>query len=422
MKPGTLVTKIVMIVIALAVAAYLAIYAIRAMTNPFETVVAYPYTLEQSEEVTGYLVRSEQVLSRPGDTSPDLVDILPGEGEKVSVGGMVAKVYQDSSALELQQEIGDLDRELSQVRYIMSRNLQSADTAELDDGIANTIVQLHAQGARNELSGLPAQTEELKNLVYRREYTYSGEDDMDTRADELTAQLKSLRQQAGKSTTAIRASQSGVYSAQVDGYEGLLTPSTLEGLTPSGLEALIERRDLAEDGTALGKLITNSRWYLTMVLEEAQTQRMGANATIRFSRDYTGEITMKVERVSDAENGKVLVVLSSDRYLSETTLLRKQNVDLIYDSVSGLRVPQRSLRILNETRKDKETGEEREVQVTGVYVVTGAQLEWKEVQILEKGDGFYLVKPVDASSSHSLRSGDEVVVRGEDIHDGKVVE
>ena len=421
MKPGTLVTKVVVVVIALAVAAYLTRYVVDSMTDPFETTLTYEYTLEEGTEVTGWLVRSETVVQAPGTASRELVEILPEEGEKVAAGGAIARVYQSAAALELQEEITRLSRELSQVQYIMSRNLQAGDTAELEEGIEGAITAIRAMAARGQLSGLSSQTEELKNLVYRREYTYNEDAGLEERESELSAQLKSLRQQAGQGTTAVRASAPGVFSAQVDGYETVLTPAALAELSPSGLEGLVNARVTVDEGSTLGKLITSSKWYLALTLDEDQVEQIGKTVTVRFSQDYTSDMSMQVERISDPEEGSALVVLSSTRYLSETTLLRKQSADLIYQDTTGLRVPQRALRIRSETQKDEQTGQETQVQVTGVYAVTGSQLEWRPVTVLAEGDGFYLVAPANPDSSRALRSGDEIVVRGEDIYDGKVI-
>ena len=55
---------------------------------------------------------------------------------------------------------------------------------------------------------------------------------------ELQSQLSSLRAQAGSSVRQITAPQAGLYSAVVDGYENILTPESLEPLTPSTLAAL----------------------------------------------------------------------------------------------------------------------------------------------------------------------------------------
>lgn len=91
---------------------------------------------------------------------------------------------------------------------------------------------------------------------------------------------------------------------------------------------------------------------------------------------------MKVERVGETpENSRVTVVLSSDRYLSETTLLRKQTVELVFDSQTGIRVPTQAVRVEERTVTDPETEEEKQELVTGVYVLVGQQAEFKPVTI-----------------------------------------
>ena len=61
--------------------------------------------------------------------------------------------------------------------------------------------------------------------------------------------------------------------------------------------------------------------------------------TLRFASDFTQDIPMEVVRVGEPENGQAVVVLSTDHCLEQTTLLRRQTAELIFDSRSGLRVP-----------------------------------------------------------------------------------
>ena len=66
--------------------------------------------------------------------------------------------------------------------------------------------------------------------------------------------------------------------------------------------------------------------------------------------------------------------------------------------------------------------------------VSGAQAQWVPVQILWEGDDYYLVSQADKvdeegnqadqskfEKASALRAGDTVIVRGEDMYDGKVV-
>ena len=127
---------------------------------------------------------------------------------------------------------------------------------------------------------------------------------------------------------------------------------------------------------------------------------------------------MKVERVGETpENGRVAVVLSSDRYLSETTLLRKQTVELVFDSQTGIRVPTQAVRVEERTVTDPE-----QELVTGVYVLVGQQAEFKPVTILAQLEDFALVKSADGSDGKkALRAGDEVILSSVELFDGKVI-
>ena len=123
---------------------------------------------------------------------------------------------------------------------------------------------------------------------------------------------------------------------------------------------------------------------------------------------------MTVERIGVEENGQVPVILSSNRNLSDTTLLRRQTVELIFAQRPGLRVPTAAVRM--------EDGQ------SVVYVQVGVTAEKKPVTILAQKDDYTLVEPViadDASEKQRkkvLRSGDAVIVAGEKIWDGMVLE
>ena len=83
MKQGTLNSKIVVLLLLAAVVLYLGVSAWQSFRDPFSTALTYSYTVDDSMEATGFLVRQEQVLTGTGG----VVEVLPQEGEKVSRGG-----------------------------------------------------------------------------------------------------------------------------------------------------------------------------------------------------------------------------------------------------------------------------------------------------------------------------------------------
>ena len=73
MKQGTLINRIVMLLLLAAVLVYLGVSAWRSFRDPYTLVLSYAYTVDDSLEATGFLVREERVLASPGG----IVDLLP---------------------------------------------------------------------------------------------------------------------------------------------------------------------------------------------------------------------------------------------------------------------------------------------------------------------------------------------------------
>lgn len=424
MKQGTLLNKIVMLVLLGAIVVYLAVSAWTSLRDPFATAISYTYSVDDCLETTGFLVREETVIPGQGG----IVELLPQEGEKVARGGTVAVLYQNSSALDRREALRDLELEREQLQYALVQEDAGRDAAALNQAVIDSIVSLRASAAAGDLTGLEGQSKTLKSLVYRRDYTYGTNGETGTIEEAIAAvdaQIDALSVQSSLDTTRVTTDRSGIFSGLVDGYEDLLTPDLLETYTPSALDKLARQKP-AGDESAIGKLITDSTWYFVCPLDEADAGRLyeGGSVTVRFSRDWSGELDMQVERIGTPENGRVAVVLSSNRSLSSTTLLRRQTVELVFSTTTGIRVPKAALHLETRTVTDSETGAERQEQFTCVYALVGSQAERKPVEVLYQEDDFCLVQPVSFSQSESkkaLRAGDEIIVTAEDLYDGKVI-
>lgn len=416
MKEGTTITKLVMFLLAACLAVYFTVYLFRGMTDPLTTAVAYAYTVNDSVEAEALMVRQEQVIA--GRTG--IAVVSPGEGERVGAGQTVAVLYRDNQALERREQIEQLTLEAELLQYVTTQTDPGSGAAELENEVVRAAVDLRADSAAGDFDQLEDQVLDLKRAVLKRDYTYGKGADA-SRVSEIAAQLRSLQSQSARDTSRVYARQEGTFSAQVDGYEDM-TPKEAARLTPAGLDALLER-GISNDEQSLGKIITANRWYLAANLPVKAAERLviGKEAVVRFTGDFSRDVNMRVESVSDPEEERCMVLLSSDRYLSDTTLLRRQTVEIIFHSSQGLRVPKDAVHILASVTKDETTGEETRVSTTGVYVLINGQAEFKPVQTMAEGTRFYVVKPVD-TGKRTLRAGDQVIVRARGLHDGKVVQ
>ena len=431
MKQGTLLNKVVMTLFFAAIILYMGGAAWRGLRDPYPTVQAYTYVVEDTMEATGYLVRQEQVIhgwTIQAEGTEATVRLLPSEGEKIAAGTTVALLYSDGAAMERSQRLETLEAEAAQLREAITAG-ENGQGEQIGRKVTSSMVALRRAVEAGDFTRLESQVGTFKSAVYQQAQRYGNGDDLAAALTAAQNEINTLRALTPQEGVRVTVPQSGIFSGQVDGYETVLAPEITEGVTPSLLDSL-ESRAVEEDSSALGKLITNSQWYFIFSLGEEQAKRLtvGRAVPVRFSRDWSGTVDMTVERISLPENGRVAVVLSTRKFLSETTLLRRQTVELIFDSQMGIRVPLGAVRVEEQTETDKESGETRTVQVTGVYVQVGAFAEFKPVTVLAQGEDYYMVRPLLPENADTvqqklaLRAGDSVIIASEEIWDGKVIE
>lgn len=418
MKNSSFGTKCLLLAVTLGVLAYFGIQGLQYLGDPLTTTLAYNYQVEEGMDLSGYVVRREQVLA---DEASGLLRLQRSEGEKVGAGGTVALVYADQTSLDRQREIDELSGRIEQLQFAQEASLGSEVSLKLDAQIMRSLLDYRAELAAGRLDNAEEHETELKSLVLKRDYTYSDTEDLSGQIAELQSQLKELKAQAASSVRAVKAPVSGVYSAVVDGYETVLTPGLLADMTPSQLNAVQADETLTSQ---TGKLILGDSWYyaVTMSADQAKALRdSGGTMTLRFAKGVEQDQTVTLYAVGPEEQGRVVVTFRGAYNMTQVTLLRRQSAQLIWRTVAGIRVPNEALRAAN-TKVDQE-GNRTTVESLGVYCVVGMEARFKPVEVLYSGDGFVLVRSTAASDQESLRlrPGDEIIISAKDLYDGKVV-
>lgn len=418
MKNSSFGTKCLLLAVTLGVLAYFGIQGLQYLGDPLTTTLAYNYQVEEGMDLSGYVVRREQVLA---DEASGLLRLQRSEGEKVSAGGTVALVYADQASLDRQREIDELSGRIEQLQFAQEASLGSEVSLKLDAQIMRSLLDYRTELAAGRLDNAEEHKTELKSLVLKRDYTYSDTEDLSGQIAELQSQLKELKAQAASSVRAVKAPVSGVYSAVVDGYETVLTPELLADMTPSQLNAVQADETLTSQ---TGKLILGDSWYYAVTMSAGQAkdlQDSGGTMTLRFAKGVEQDQTVTLYAVGPEEQGRVVVTFRGEYNMAQVTLLRRQSAQLIWRTVTGIRVPNEALRAAN-TKVDQE-GNRTTVESLGVYCVVGMEARFKPVEVLYSGDGFVLVRSTAASDQESLRlrPGDEIIISAKDLYDGKVV-
>lgn len=398
---STPIFKILSLAVLVAVVTLLGIEGYRYFHRSVSVSVAYTGQVTDSLSVTGWVVRQETPLP---DTSGTLLRQVQ-EGEKVHAGQTVAMAYASKSALEVVSRLEDTELKLQQLQFARSSFLDSDAALKVDSDISDSILRLHIATADGDYATATQEMSAMKTAVLKRNYSYESLEQIDQAIAQTRSDISSLQNQLSGAAS-VKTAVAGVYSGSTDGSEEALTPDFLTDVTPARLDAL-------STGSAVksaGKIITDNTWYFAANIpaQQARELQVGQEVTLRLSKGLQQDTPAYVQSISAEEDGQVAVVLSCTRYISQVTLLRHQQGEILLREYKGLRVPSAALRM----------DEDGSLQL---FCRLGAYVYSKPVDLVYRGDGFCLVRSAQgAADERILRQGDLVISTARALTDGMI--
>lgn len=398
---STPIFKILSLAVLVAVVTLLGIEGYRYFHRSVSVFVAYTGQVTDSLSVTGWVVRQETPLP---DTSGTLLRQVQ-EGEKVHAGQTVAMAYASKSALEVVSRLEDTELKLQQLQFARSSFLDSDAALKVDSDISDSILRLHIATADGDYATATQEMSAMKTAVLKRSYSYESLEQIDQAIAQTRSDISSLQNQLSGAAS-VKTAVAGIYSGSTDGSEEALTPDFLTDVTPARLDAL-------STGSAVksaGKIITDNTWYFAANIpaQQARELQVGQEVTLRLSKGLQQDTPAYVQSISAEEDGQVAVVLSCTRYISQVTLLRHQQGEILLREYKGLRVPSAALRM----------DEEGSLQL---FCRLGAYVCSKPVDLVYRGDGFCLVRSAQgAADARILRQGDLVISTARALTDGMI--
>ena len=398
---STPIFKILSLAVLVAVVTLLGIEGYRYFHRSVSVSVAYTGQVTDSLSVTGWVVRQETPLP---DTSGTLLRQVQ-EGEKVHAGQTVAMAYASKSALEVVSQLEDTELKLQQLQFARSSFLDSDAALKVDSDISDSILRLHIATADGDYATATQEMSAMKTAVLKRSYSYESLEQIDQAIAQTRSDISSLQNQLSGAAS-VKTAVAGVYSGSTDGSEEALTPDFLTDVPPARLDAL-------STGSAVksaGKIITDNTWYFAANIpaQQARELQVGQEVTLRLSKGLQQDAPAYVQSISAEEDGQVAVVLSCTRYISQVTLLRHQQGEILLREYKGLRVPSAALRM----------DEDGSLQL---FCRLGAYVYSKPVDLVYRGDGFCLVRSAQgAADERILRQGDLVISTARALTDGMI--
>lgn len=399
-KQGEFYLKLTSILLAVLLAVFLLCSIFLRSGEDYTTVAPVYCEVGDGLTVSGFVVRSEELLV---SSKPYPVAAL-SEGQRVGSSQTVAYGCTTEDAARDQRKLLELQTQRDRLLFAAEG---TSDLSAADASIAANIIRLSAQTVSQSFSRMQATCAALEPYILQRSLTGNDAARTQARLSNLDEDIAALRALCAEEAVPITVSQAGYFSLVTDGFEGVLTPELLEGMSLSDLRALDSRRAAVPERT-IGRLIFGQKWYLVCELPEGAADRCAVGDTLLLTllgEEMTAQ-PVQIERlVADPDRASLLVVSCSER-LQDVTALRAVTASLSFHSYEGLRVPKEAVR--------EEDGE------TGVYVLIGAKARWKPVEILFEYKDYYILRQ-ETAGTDGLRADDAVILTEEPIQDGSVI-
>lgn len=385
--------------------------------NSINTSIIQMGTIEDSINADGYIIRDEQILVSPIEGR---YIKGAGEGEKVPANFSVLTVFQDSS-VKLLDRLNSLDLEIMKIQEEKSQNQAffSSDIAKIDKDVEENIRKLAIESNKNSISRTDELKRQIDALLQKKALIIGNRGPVDENLNAKKKEREAIQAQINSGTKQIVTESPGIISYNIDNYESVLTPASVNSLTPeiiSQIKPLPVKSGLTgaivKAGEPFAKVIKDFEYYIAVCIELQKIKdfKLGEEMEVRIN-DINKIVNGTISSISAESGGKVVVAIKVDEALSETAGLRKINVDIIKERYSGLKVPLSSLKDI-----DLEKMTAKIIMNEGNYAKT------REVKIIGKNDEYAIIDNIAGTNTRGVSLYATYVVNPQNIEEGQMIE
>jgi len=374
--------------------------------NPLTTDTAIYYEAYDGLPTSGLIIRDEVIVKSDlsGVKSYDVA-----EGGRVAKNGVIATVYDNESVADTYLKIDKFNEQIDTLTNVQTYNdLNAADLTLIKAKISDTLISILSSAQTGNLADNFENYDVLLTLMNRKQIVTGEVADFKSLITELTDTRNSLSASIKVPIGEIRSDYSGYFISSVDGYEGLISTDKLNELTYENLQSLNPVKN--ESTNIVGKIVQDYEWYIAadVPLDDALDYVEGSTLTLKTQLTSTPELSVDVKYVNKSVSGNNAIVIFSCKSMNqELAQTRNMPITIIKNSYKGLRINSSAIRVVDG--------------VKGVYAYESSQAKFVKVNILYSAQN-YSICELNTEDADSLRLYDEIIVKGKNLYDGKIIQ
>lgn len=349
--------------------------------KPTDTFVVENGKLSFEETKQGYIIRDETVVK--GENYKNGISQIKTEGEKVAKGEAIFRYYT-SGEENLKQKIQDLDVKIQEA-WENESSLFSSDIKLIESQIENKLNDVYQL---NDLQKIKEYKKDLNSYITKKAKIAGELSPSGSYLKSLIEERSKYENELNSGSEYITAPKSGIVSYRVDGLEETLTTNNLGALSKKMLEDLnLKTGQIVSTNEESGKIIDNFYCYIATILDDntIQEEQVEVGDTVKIRLSNSKEIDAEIIYISKESNKEDLVVFKVEKYVEELINYRKISFDIIWWSVSGLKISNEAIKYDEE--KDLSYIIRKRVGYTDkIYI-----------KILKQSDKYSIIKNYDDS-------------------------
>ena len=398
--------QITSVVLSIIVISYIVYNAFAYSYSPIDTQrLTEETTIEETIDFKGFALRDEKII----DTSASGTVIpLAHDGKRVANGDDIAVVCQNDDQAAAYTKLESLKQELERYKNINDPDgTQELSADKLNAKISDAYDDIMDAVTTGTYDELPDALTAYADKCATKQILTEGSIDLSAKLTSLESEIAALTAQ-NINYSSVKAPKSGYYINTIDGYESALSYKDALSLTSQQIESALNAEPAAVSGNSLGKIVESYKWYIVGETESQNSSyfKNGAKITVNFPKEGVNHVTMLVEKAA-MQGDKMTVVLSCSLMDETFANMRTEDMQIVTKSHTGYRVPS------NVIRFDEDNN-------TGIYVLRGKIITFIPVEIIYTEDDFAIISS-SSSNGKSVRLYDEVIIKGKELEDGKVI-
>ena len=422
-------TVVVMLsIVAVIVIAYVAQGIYFSYTGNVKTEYIFQTADKQVVSVDGFVVRDENRTVKKKNISilkkSDERTYVPVVSDSASVAKnqTIAYSFKNREDAKAYNESVELESKIEHLEQLQNQsNLSHLNVVTLNSEISSAVNDYMKIIESGDYTNLDDAALKISYKITARQIATGNTIDFSSLVSSYKKQKKKLVKSIS-SKQSVTTKYAGYFVSTVDGYESAVDYDKIASgeINAEETTALLNSSPKTEEN-AFGKIIGQHTWYMVcnIPLVEASVIKTGYYVKVSFPEKGIYDLDMLVDSVSSRAGEKIAVVLKCTSMNQSISSLRKEKAEITVKTYNGLKINSSALTV-------NEEGEE------GVFTLNGRRVVFKPVSVIHHGDNYVIVEKkvyynedgsedIEKTSSREIKAFDQVIIKGRNLSDGKVI-